>query len=122
MEKYEITVNGEVFQVTLQEVTEFKEEATSNLDKSKPAETATSAPAPAADLPADSVEISAPIAGTIYNIIVDVGEEVQQGDTLIVLEAMKMEHEIIAPKEGVIQNILVNESQFVDSKQLLLTM
>ena len=61
------------------------------------------------------------MAGTILNINVSVGQNVSQGDTLVVLEAMKMENEIVAPTDGVVGEIFVNSNDRVESDQILLT-
>jgi biotin carboxyl carrier protein len=64
--------------------------------------------------------IVAPMPGKVLSIQVQTGDTVQKGETLIVLEAMKMENEIKSPKDGVIQNIRVEVSQTVEKQTLLL--
>lgn len=64
--------------------------------------------------------IVAPMPGKVLSIKVKTGDTVQKGETLIVLEAMKMENEIKSPKNGVIQNIRVEVSQTVEKQTLLL--
>ena len=62
----------------------------------------------------------APMAGTILRILVKEGQTVKKGENLIVLEAMKMENEIVADKDGIIRSILVKENDSVESDQPLL--
>ena len=62
----------------------------------------------------------APMAGTILRILVKEGQRVKKGENLIVLEAMKMENEIVADEDGVISSILVKANDSVESDQPLL--
>jgi acetyl/propionyl-CoA carboxylase alpha subunit len=63
--------------------------------------------------------IEAPMPGLILDIQVSVGQEVSEGDALLVLEAMKMENVILSPRDGVIKSIAVAEGAAVDKKDLL---
>ena len=65
-------------------------------------------------------DIKAPMPGLILEITVKVGDEVKEDDTLLILEAMKMENVIHSPREGVIKSILVNERETVDKNMLLI--
>lgn len=65
-------------------------------------------------------EVKAPMPGLILNIPVKEGQEVNKGDTLLTLEAMKMENVIKAPVAGVISNIHIKEQQSVEKSQLLM--
>ena len=60
--------------------------------------------------------------GTITNILVNNGQNVRKGDVLAILEAMKMENEIVAPRDGVINNISVDKGQNVNHGEKLLEM
>ena len=62
----------------------------------------------------------APMAGTVLRILVKEGQRVKKGENLIVLEAMKMENEIVADEDGVVRRILVKENDSVESDQALL--
>jgi len=66
--------------------------------------------------------VKAPMPGLVLRITVDVGQEVNKGDNLIVLEAMKMENIIKATGTGKVKNILVTEKQAVEKNQLLIEM
>ncbi|MDD5722499.1 MAG: biotin/lipoyl-binding protein [Syntrophales bacterium] len=69
-----------------------------------------------------SVEISAPMPGSIVGILVKVGDEVKENDELITLEAMKMENPIFAPSDGMVKEIRVKEKDSVEAGQLLIVM
>ena len=64
--------------------------------------------------------IKAPMPGLILEISVTVGHEVQEGDNLLILEAMKMENSFDSPRAGVIKSIAVEKGQAVDKGQLLI--
>ena len=67
-----------------------------------------------------SEEVTAPIAGKVWKILVKAGDEVQTEDELMILEAMKMENPIYAPADGKIAEIKVSEGDQVEPNQLLL--
>ena len=69
-----------------------------------PAPAPSAAPAPKA-APAGSTTVSSPLPGTVINVLVKPGESVKTGQILLILEAMKMENEILAPEDGVISSI-----------------
>ena len=64
--------------------------------------------------------IKAPMPGLILSIHVEVGQEVQENDSLLILEAMKMENNFNSPRAGKIKSILVEKGQAVDKGQLLI--
>ena len=64
--------------------------------------------------------IKAPMPGLILEISVQVGQEVQEGDNLLILEAMKMENSFDSPRAGIIKSIAVEKGQAVDKGQLLI--
>ena len=67
----------------------------------------------------DGEDQQAPLQGNIWKIVASEGDEVAAGDTVIILEAMKMENEIVAPRDGVIGKIYVTEGQTVDTGEAL---
>jgi oxaloacetate decarboxylase alpha subunit len=77
--------------------------------------------APAAVAAAPKNGIAAPLAGNVWKIEVASGQKVQEGDLLLILEAMKMENEIFADKDGTVGQILIREGNAVDIGQILLT-
>ena len=115
MKKYRVTVNGTVYEVEL-------EELTGSAPVSAPAAPA-AAPAPAASAaPAAGEQICAPMPGNILDVKVKAGDSVKAGDTLLILEAMKMENEISAPQDGTIASVNVRKGDVVNSGDLLITM
>lgn len=65
-------------------------------------------------------DLKAPMPGLVLEIAVKVGQEVAKGDTLLILEAMKMENVIKSPTDGVIKSIAVNKADTVEKNQLIL--
>ncbi len=66
-----------------------------------------------------SVDVTAPMAGKIIEVMVKVGDQVQEDDELFILEAMKMEMPIVAPEAGVVKEIKVEAGQAVEADQVL---
>ncbi|MDK2562033.1 biotin/lipoyl-containing protein [Romboutsia sedimentorum] len=100
---YHITLNGKVYEVEIEEV------AAGTTPKK------TTAPAdvkPVANTSGES--ITAPMPGTILNVLVKQGQAVKKGQVLAILEAMKMENEIVAPADGQVASISVNKGQNVN--------
>lgn len=109
MKKYRVNVNGTVFEVEIEEMT-----------GAPAAPAATPAPAaPAA--PAGGEKITAPMPGTILAVNVANGSAVKKGDVLMILEAMKMENEIMAPCDGAVTSVAVTKGASVESGTLLCT-
>lgn len=116
MKSYTITVNGNVYDVTVEEK-----------GSTGAAPVAASAPAPKAAAPkaatgAGSIKIEAGAAGKVFKLEATPGTQVKAGDTVLVLEVMKMETPVVAPKDGVVATIDVAEGQAVESGDLLATM
>jgi len=65
--------------------------------------------------------IKAPMPGLVLEINVKIGQEVQEGDNLLILEAMKMENIFTSPRSGIIKSIMINKGQAVDKGQLMIT-
>ncbi len=107
--EYTVVVNGEKFNVQVSE----------GLDASVEVKSITS-PAPAASS-ASGEKITASLPGSVFKVVASVGDSVKEGDVIVVLEAMKMEIEIVAPKDGVVASIDVSEGQTVENGQLLAT-
>lgn len=119
MKKYEIEINNEVYRVSVKELSADADmsdsQSVSDTDTKNPKSTE---PATTPVAVGDGTEIKAPMAGTILNINVSVGQNVSQGDTLVVLEAMKMENEIVASCAGTV-SVKVKAGDTVDTDQLL---
>ena len=103
----EIDVNGSIYQVELAE--QVKTTKTPKLVRSKPVQTKETKPKPAAGLS----RVEAPLPGTIFKVIVKEGDDVKKGQSIMVLEAMKMENNILAEKDGVVNKIHVSEGDAV---------
>lgn len=122
MKKYEIEINNEVYRVSVKELSADADMSSGQSSQSIDAETPTSTePSAQPAATGDGEKIKAPMAGTILSVNVSPGQNVTKGDTLIILEAMKMENEIVAPADGVIGEIFVNPNDRVESDQVLLT-
>lgn len=122
MKNYRITVNGNVYDVTVEET---------GVAASAPVAAAASAPkaapAPVASAPAASgaegaVKIAAPMPGKVLAVKAAVGTKVTKGQVVMVLEAMKMENEIVAPQDGTVASINVNEGASVEAGAVLATL
>ena len=113
MKAYKVTVNGNVYEITLEVVDKAD-------IKAAPAPVA-AAPAPVASAPAGGEAIKAPMPGTILKVNVSNGQAVKKGDVLFILEAMKMENEIMAPCDGTVNGVAVNAGASVESGSALCT-
>ncbi|MBQ1681613.1 MAG: acetyl-CoA carboxylase biotin carboxyl carrier protein subunit [Agathobacter sp.] len=119
MKNYTITVNGNVYDVTV-------EENGSTGAASAPKRVASAAPkaAPKAAAPASagSVKIEAGAAGKVFKLEKNVGDAVKKGDTVLILEIMKMETPVVAPEDGTVASINVAVGDAVESGALLATL
>lgn len=80
------------------------------------------APAPAAAAPVAGDAVTAPMPGNILKVNVTPGQAVKEGDVLVVLEAMKMENEILAPKACTVKQVLVSKGATVDTGATLVVL
>ncbi|WP_295419683.1 biotin/lipoyl-containing protein [uncultured Subdoligranulum sp.] len=119
-----VTVNGVAYNVTVEEGTGAPVAVAAPAAPAAPAPAPAAAPAaPAAPAgAAGAVVVNAPMPGNILDVKVKPGDSVKAGDTLLILEAMKMENEISAPQDGTIATIDVRKGDVVDSGALLCTM
>lgn len=117
MKRFNITVNGNAYDVAVEEITGSDAPAAA----AAPAKAAApkAAPAAKASAPAGSTKVSAPMPGTILAVKVDVGATVKKGDAILVLEAMKMENDIPAPIDGKVVAINVKKGDTVSTNDLL---
>ena len=110
METYIVRVNGEEFEVEIEKKGE----------SAAPASAASKAAAPAPKKSggrASGEPVVCGTAGKVFKIVAHAGESVKSGDTVIVLEAMKMEIPVVAPKDGKISKIIVSEGESTASGQ-----
>ncbi|MDO5123782.1 MAG: biotin/lipoyl-containing protein [Eubacteriales bacterium] len=123
MKNLKITVNGVTYDVQVEEVSGSSAPTQAPAPAAAPAPAPAKAPAaPVATGTTGSVEVTAPMPGTILSIKVSVGQQVNKGDTVIVLEAMKMENEIPAPEAGTVASINVQSGSNVETGALLITL
>ena len=110
MKKYKVTVNGTAYEIELEELT----------GAAPAAATAAPVPTPApAAAPAGGEQVTSPMPGTILAINVAAGDTVKRGQVLMVLEAMKMENEIMCPCDGKIVSVNTSKGASVESGTLL---
>ena len=122
MKNYRITVNGKTYDVTVEE-TGASAPAAPVAAAPAPAAKAAPATAPAAPAaPAGAEKVTSPMPGTVLAVKVAVGQSVKKGETVVLLEAMKMENEIPAPRDGVVASISVNKGSSVQAGDLLISL
>ena len=126
--KYKVTLNNRVYEVEVEQgeamlLDEYELKAPAAAAPAVPAAPAAAAPAaapaapaaaPAAGLAAGEV-VKSPMPGNVLKINVQQGQKVNEGDVLIVLEAMKMENDIVAPKAGTVAQIVVSKGTVVET-------
>ena len=112
MKKYRVNVNGTVYEVELEEMTGAP---------SAPAAPAAAPAAPAAAPAAGGEKVTSPMPGTILSVNVAAGDAVKRGQVLMILEAMKMENEIMAPCDGTVTSVAAAKGAAVESGALLCT-
>ena len=121
MKKFNITVNGQAYEVEVEEVGGAVSAAPA--PKTAPAPAAAPAPkaAPAA-VPAGAATVSAPMPGKIMSVAVKPGDAVKRGQVLLILEAMKMQNEIMAPGDGKVADVRVAAGQSVNTGDVMVVL
>lgn len=117
MAKYVVTLNGKNYEVEVEKNTAKITNTTAAAAPAAPAPKAAPAPAPAAApapapapapvaaAPAGGANVTAPMPGTVLNVVAPVGTAVKAGDVILILEAMKMENDIVAPVDGTVASV-----------------
>lgn len=122
--KYKVTINGRTYEVEVnngQAILLDEYEAVAPVAAPAPAaaEAAPAAPAAAPVVVGAGEKVNAPMPGTILKVNVSQGQAVKEGDVLCVLEAMKMENEIMAPKAGTVSQVVVAKGSSVNTGDVL---
>lgn len=123
--KYKVTLNGKTYEVEVEKgkailLDEYEALAPAPAQPETPVP-AVSAPAPSAPAPsapvslADGETVSAPMPGNILRVEVKQGDTVKSGQLLVILEAMKMENEIVSPKDGTVAQVVTSKGAVVDT-------
>ena len=129
--KYIITLNGKQFAVEVERgkaTAQYMGPAAPAAAPAAPAPAAPAAPAAAASAAAPAAPagagdpVKAPMPGNILDVRVSAGQNVKAGDILLILEAMKMENEIVAPKDGTLTSVCVSRGQVVETGAVLCTL
>lgn len=131
--KYKVTLNGRTYEVEVEAgkamlLDEYEAivptAAPVAVPAAAPAPVAApaAAPAPAAAAPVAGEAVTAPMPGNILKVNVTAGQAVKEGDVLVVLEAMKMENEILAPKACTVKQVLVSKGATVDTGATLVVL
>lgn len=130
MKKYNVTVNGTMYEVVVEEADAASVSApvaapAAPVAPAPKAAAPKAAPAPKAAAVAGSEgaeKVTAPMPGNVLEVKVSVGQSVKKGDTVIVLEAMKMENDIPAPRDGVIASVNVQKGATIASGDTIVTL
>ena len=115
MKAYRVNVNGNVYEITLEVIDKAD-------IKSAPAAPVAAPTAPAAPAQAGAKTVTAPMPGNILKVNVQNGQAVKSGDVLMILEAMKMENEIMAPCDATVSSVNVNQGASVETGTVLCTL
>ena len=127
--KYVATINGKKYEVEVEKLEAYKSLDRNGvaapvapvLPASAPVQRP-AAPAPKAAAPAGATTVEAPMPGKILNIKVSEGQAVKFGEVVVIMEAMKMETEIVAPADGTVSKILVKAGDSVDTGAALVAL
>ena len=119
MKSYTITVNGNVYDVTVEENGAVSAPAAAPRRAATPAAAPAAKPAAAG---AGSVKIEAGAAGKVFKLEKSVGDAVKKGDSIMVLEIMKMETPVVATQDGTVASINVSVGDMVEAGALLATL
>lgn len=119
MKNYRITVNGNVYDVTVEETGAGTSAPVMSATVAMPALAPAPAATPVTSAGAGAVKVTSPMPGKILSVKTSVGTAVKKGDVLMVLEAMKMENEIVAPQDGTVASIDITEGAAVEAGAVL---
>lgn len=127
LRKFKIAIDGKEYLVEMEEIGGVQQPvqapiaAAPTAPVAAPAEQAAPAPAAAPVSVASGDAMTAPMPGTILRLLVNIGDEVKENQPLMILEAMKMENEVVANHAGKVAGIHVNQGQVVNAGDALIT-
>ena len=110
MKIYKVKVNGKVYEVELESVSENDNKIALSKENNQVSSNTSS----------DKVVVASPMQGTILSVNVSLNQKVSKGQVLLILEAMKLENEIVSPVDGIVKEIKVSKGTSVNSKKELL--
>ena len=124
MKNLRITVNGKSYDVQVEEISASNESTPINdsIDLGETSKPQKEEVKKENKRTADGEAIKSPMPGTIVSVNVKEGQNVSSGDVLVILEAMKMENEILAPRDAVVSSVNVSKGQSVESDTILLSL
>ncbi len=133
MKRFNVTVNGVAYDVVVEEVGAAAPAPAYTAPAAAPAPAPVAppvaapaapaaAPAPVATGATGSVEVKAPLQGSVIKVLVKPGDSVKKGSPVCVIEALKMENDVPAPQDGVVASILVKSGDSVKTDEVLLTL
>ena len=129
MKKFNVNVNGTVYSVEVEEVggTVAAAPVAPAAPAAAPAAAPVAAAAPApkkedAAAPAGSITVEAPMPGKVLSVNVKAGDKVEAGDVLLILEAMKMQNEIMAPEDGTVSDVRVSAGDTVATGDVMVVL
>lgn len=111
MKIYKIKVNGKSYRVELESIEEVASESVKEVKAAAPTKTVSTG---------EGTPVLAPIQGAVIDVKVSVGTKVKKGDPVVIIEAMKLENEVLAPVDGEVSEVIVTKGQNVTVKELLL--
>ncbi len=116
MKIYKIKVNGKSYKVELEAIDEVASKKAPEAEAKKE-----EAPKAAPVTAGEGQKVNAPIQGTVVNVKVKKGDSVTKGTVLLVIEAMKLENDVVSPFDGVVTEVLVSKGQNVTTKDVVVT-
>lgn len=124
MRNFRVIVNGNEYNVQIEEIKEHSSVIQSVIEKKTEAPKVIPKAAPPKKVITENAAgaINAPLPGAILDVKVKMGDKVKKGDTLIILEAMKMENEIMAPGDGTVVEIGIQKGNSVNAGDVLIVL